>query len=183
MFETAEELTSLDTLLAESFDRAGEHLTSIISSDRRLSAADLARYLVGVRHLVVATVTAEGEPRCSAVDGLFIHGHFWFSTAGQSIKARHLEHRPAISGAHVVGDDVAVFVHGDARMVRGGPGEADGIRHFWTEVYDASPEDWVTSPSDARYVEIVPSSIFSYAFSREKFEEMCEREAAEERTT
>src|ERR1700722_13745541 len=127
VFETAEELTSLDALLAESFNRAGEHLTSIISSDRRLSASDLSRYMVGVRHFVVATVTEDGEPRCSAVDGLFLHGHLWFSTSGQSIKARHLERRPAISGAHVVGDDVALFIHGRARLVRGGPGDADAI--------------------------------------------------------
>jgi hypothetical protein len=174
VYESSSELDAVDALLAESFEGAGGHLTSIISPDRRLSATDLSRYLVGVRHLVVATVTSLGEPRCSAVDGLFIHGRFWFSTSGESFKARHLEHRPALSGAHVVGDDVAVFVHGHARMVQGGPGEADAIRHFWTEVYDASPEDWVPTPSDARYVEIVPSSMYSYAFSRERFEELCE---------
>ena len=95
MFETPDELASLDELLAASFERAGDHLTSIISPDRRLSGADLARYLVGVRHLVVATVTAAGEPRCSAVDGLFLHGRFWFSTSGTSFKSRHLERRPA----------------------------------------------------------------------------------------
>jgi general stress protein 26 len=173
VFETTEELASLDALLADSFGRAGEHLTSIISSDRRLSAQDLSRYLVGVRHFVVATVTADGEPRCSAVDGLFLHGRLWFSTSAQSIKARHLERRPAISGAHVVGDDVALFLHGRARLVRGGPGEADAIRHYWTEVYDASPEEWVATPSDARYVEVIPTSIYSYAFSRARFEEMC----------
>ena len=175
MFETADELASLDTLLHESFERAGAHLTEIIAPDRRLSAADLSRYLVGVRHLVVATVTAAGEPRCSAVDGLFIHGHFWFSTSAQSIKAGHLEHRTAVSAAHVVGDDVGVFVHGRARVVHGGPGEADELRHYWIEVYEASPEDWVASPSDARYVEIVATSMYSYAFSRERFEAMCDR--------
>lgn len=174
VFETASELVALDALLAESFERAGGHLTSIISADRRLSAADLSRYLVGVRHLVVATVTSSGEPRCSAVDGLFIHGRVWFSTSGDSFKARHLERRPTLSGAHVVGDDVAVFVHGRARVVHGGPGEADEIRHFWTEVYHASPEDWVPTPAEARYVEIVPASMYSYAFSRDRFEKLCE---------
>jgi hypothetical protein len=68
MFENADELCSLDTLLGASFERAGAYLVGIISPDRRLWAADLTRYLVGVRHLVVATVTAKGEPRCSAVE-------------------------------------------------------------------------------------------------------------------
>jgi general stress protein 26 len=173
MFESPSELTVLDALLAQSFDRAGDHLTSIISPERRLTAADLARYLVGVRHLVVATVTEESEPRCSAVDGLFLHGHFWFSTSAHSFKAHHLERRPAMSGAHVVGDDVGIFVHGKARVVHGGPGDADAIRHYWTDVYGASPEDWVSDPSDARYIEIVPSSMYSYAFTRERFEALC----------
>jgi general stress protein 26 len=177
VFATSSELVARDALLGESFDRAGGHLTSIISRDRRLSAADLSRYLVGVRHRVVATVTSAGEPRCSAVDGLFIHGRFWFSTSGHSFKARHLERRPTVSGAHVVGDDVAVFVHGRARVVHGGPGEADELRHFWTEVYHASPEDWVPVPPDARDIEIVPSSMYSYAFSRDRFVEICERAA------
>jgi hypothetical protein len=41
MFETSSELDARDTLLAQSFDRAGDHLTSIISPDRRLLAASL----------------------------------------------------------------------------------------------------------------------------------------------
>jgi general stress protein 26 len=183
MFETPSELASLDALLDSSFERAGAHLIGIISPERRLTAADLTRYLVGVRHLVLATVSARGEPRCSAVDGLFIHGRFWFSTSGESIKARHLERRPALSAAHVVGDDVGVFVHGDARVVRGGPGEADDLRPYWTAVYDSAPEDWVAAPGDARYVEIVARSMYSYAFSRERFEEMCERVDTDETST
>jgi hypothetical protein len=181
MFETPLELASLDTLLDESFARAGAHLTEIISPERRLTAVDLVRYLVGVRHLVVATVSAVGEPRCSAVDGLFLHGRFWFTTGASSVKAVHLERRTALSAAHVVGDEVGVFVHGRARVVRGGPGEADELRHYWTEVYDSAPENWVSTPEDARYVEIVATSMYSYAFSRERFEAMCAPVAAETR--
>ncbi len=170
MFETDDELRILDALLDRSFAGAGGHLTGIISPERRLSARDLARYLEGTRHFVVATVSRAGEPRCSAVDGLFLHGHLWFTTSGDAIKAKHLEERPALSAAHVVGDDVGVFVHGDARIVRGGPGEADAIRHYWTELYESSPEDWVSTPRDARYVEVIATSIFTYAFNRERFE-------------
>jgi hypothetical protein len=183
MFETPAELASLDALLDASFEGAGAHLVGIIAPDRRLSASDLVRYLVGVRHLVLATVSAKGEPRCSAVDGLFIHGRFLFSTSGESVKARHLERRPALSAAHVVGDDVGVFVHGHARVIHGGPGEADELRPYWTEVYDSSPEDWVATPVDARYVEIVASSMYSYAFSRARFQERCDRGSSDETVT
>jgi general stress protein 26 len=172
MFETNEELATLDALLARSFAEAGEHLTGIISEERRLSARDLARYLVGTRHFVVATVTRSGAPRCSAVDGLFLHGHLWFTTSGDAVKAKHLEERPALSAAHVVGDDVGVFLHGHARVVRGGPGDADAIRHYWTELYESTPEDWVATPEDARYVEVLPTSMYTYAFNKERFEAM-----------
>jgi general stress protein 26 len=178
MFESPDELATLNDLLDASFRAAGAHLVGIITPERRLSAADLSRYLVGVRHLVVASVTENGEPRCSAVDGLFLHGRFWFSTSGESLKARHLERRPAISGAHVIGDDVGIFVHGRARVVHGGPGEADELRHYWQEVYEGgAPEEWVERPEDARYVEIVPTSTYSYAFSRERFDQLCDRPA------
>jgi general stress protein 26 len=172
MFETDEELDALDALLTRSFAGAGEHLTGIISGGRRLSARDLVRYLKGTRHFVVATVTKAGEPRCSAVDGLFLHGQLWFTTSGDARKAKHLEECPALSAAHVVGDDDGVFIHGHARVVRGGQGAADAIRHFWTEVYGASPEDWVATPRDARYIEVLATSMFTHAFNRERFEAM-----------
>jgi hypothetical protein len=172
MFETDEELHEVDALLATSFAGATGHLTEIISPDRRLSARDLSRYLVGVRHLTVATVSASGEPRTSAVDGLYLHGRFWFTTSGHAAKAVHLAARPSVSAAHVRGDDVGIFVHGRVRTVVGGPGEADAIRHYWIEVYDSSPEAWVEAPEDMRYYEIIPSKMFTYAFNRERFEEL-----------
>jgi len=170
MFETQDELDDLDALLARSFSGAGEHLNGIISASRRLDARDLARYLTGVRHLVVATTTSTGEPRCSAVDGLFVHGSLWFSTSSSSYKARHLEARPALSAAHVRGDDVGVFVHGSARLVVGGSMEAGALAPIWRDLYGGTPEDWSDAPSEARYVQIVAARLFTYAFSRERFE-------------
>lgn len=121
---------------------------------------------------MVATVTKSGEPRCSAVDGLFLHGHLWFTTSGDAVKAKRLEERSALSAVHIVGDDVGVFIHGHARVVRGGPGEADALRHYWTELYDSSPEEWVATPQDSRCVEVMATSMFTYAFNRERFEAM-----------
>ena len=169
MLETDDELAALDALLERSFRAAGEHLTGIISAKRRLSARDVSAYLVGIKHFVVATTTATCAPRCSAVDTLFLHGHVWFSTSRTSAKARHLERRPQLSAAHVVGDDVGVFVHGTARIVHGATEEATSLAPNWRDVYDATPEDWVDDPRDARYVELVPESMFTYAFDRERF--------------
>jgi len=170
VLETDAELDALDALLDRSFAAAGPHLTGIISPARRLSARQLCAYLVGVKHFVVATTTAAGEPRCSAVDTLFLHGRVWFSTSGTSAKARHLERRPALSAAHVVGDDVGVFVHGSARLVHGATEEAATLAPHWRDVYGGTPEDWVEAPGDARYLEIVPASMYTYAFDHDRFE-------------
>ncbi len=177
MFETDEELAALDELLDRSFAGAGSHLTGIISAQRRLDGRDLCRYLVGVRHFVLATTTAAGEPRCSGVDGLFLHGRLWWTSSGSSFKARHAERRPAVSAAHVVGDDVGVFVHGHARVVHGATSEAAAISHYWSDIYGATPEDWVDDPADARFAEIVPTAMFTYAFDRDRFEALV-REAS-----
>jgi hypothetical protein len=99
-----------------------------------------------------------------------LHGHLWFTTSGGATKPKHLKERPALSAAPDVGDDVGVFLRGRARIVRGGPGEADAIRHYWTELYDASPEDWVATPQDARYVEVIANSMYTYATNRDRFE-------------
>jgi hypothetical protein len=172
MNESDKDLRRLDDILAVSFGRAGSHLAGIISETRRLSAADLSTYLVGVKHWVVSTVTETGEPRCSAVDGLFIAGRFWCSTSADSFKIRDWQRRPALSAAHVVGDDVGIFLHGTTRIVRGATPEAAELAEHWRAVYGGTPEEWVDEPSHARYVEMVPHRLFTYAFNRSRFEAM-----------
>jgi general stress protein 26 len=169
MDETPTELAELQALIDRSFARAGAHTTSIISAERRLSAPEVAAYLTGVKHLAVATVTARGEPRVGAVDGLFLHGHFWFSTSADAWRIKHLRERPAVSATHFVGDDIAITVHGTAHVVVGGTPEADALRPAWRAVYDGgAPEDWVPEPSMARYVRIDADRMLTYCFDRSK---------------
>src|SRR3979490_2497978 len=66
MLETAEELGNLQQLLDRSMAGAGEHLRGIITGERRLSAAQLAGRLQGMRLLTVATVTPDGRPLAGA---------------------------------------------------------------------------------------------------------------------
>jgi|tagenome__1003787_1003787.scaffolds.fasta_scaffold20854003_1 general stress protein 26 len=173
MHETPDELAGLQTLIDASFARAGTHTTSIISADRRLSAQEVAAYLTGMKHLAVATVTASGEPRVGAVDGLFLHGRFWFSTSADAWRIKHLQERPAVSATHFVGDDIAITVHGTAHLVVGGTPEADALRPTWQAVYDGgSPEDWVPQPSLARYVRIDADRMLTYCFDRSKLESL-----------
>src|SRR5215471_3929022 len=117
MHETAADLAALQELLDATYARAGEHLRSIHTPERRVNASDLARVLQGVRVLNLATVTSKCEPRVSPVDGIFYRGQFWFGSGDNSYRFRHLRARPQVSGSHVVGETFAVIVHGRAAEI------------------------------------------------------------------
>lgn len=116
MYETGDELDRLQQLMDASAEAAGPHLRSIITDERRLGAAELCAQLDGMRLLSAATVSADGRPLSGPVDGYFLHGSFWFSTSRDSVRARHLRRRPAISVTHVPDVHLAVSAHGGARL-------------------------------------------------------------------
>jgi len=116
MLETPQEFERLQALLDASMEEAGPHLRGIITDERRLSAAQLIERLPGMRLLVLATVTADGRPLAGPVDGYFLHGSFWFSSARNSVRMRHLAARPAVSATHLPGEELAVTVHGRAEL-------------------------------------------------------------------
>jgi uncharacterized pyridoxamine 5'-phosphate oxidase family protein len=116
MYETPEELAQLQQLLDDSAGSAGAHLRDIISDERRLSAEDLCRRLIGMRLLVVSTVTADGRPLSGPVDGYLIGGQFYFSSGRQSVRMRHLRARPAVSAVHLPGEGLSVSIHGRAEL-------------------------------------------------------------------
>ena len=106
----------LQQLLDTSAAAAGPHLTSHLTEEHRVDAATLCETLQGMRLLVVATVTADGRPLTGPVDGYFLHGTFWFSSARNSVRMRHLAARPAVSATHLPGQELSVTVHGRAEL-------------------------------------------------------------------
>jgi hypothetical protein len=96
--------------------------------------------------LAVSSVTAAGEPRVSAADGHFLHGCWVFSTERSSAKAGHFAARPAISLAHLRGDELGVFTHGRVEELnpRGAPPDPQwpGILDHLTQHYGSSPLSW-----------------------------------------
>lgn len=141
MLETSTEIAALQALLDASRAKATGHLRSIVTDDRTLTAEQLVGLLTGMKVLSVATVTASGEPRVSALDGHFLHGTWTFGTAGSSAKARHLERNPAVSVAHVDGETLALFSHGSAELLQPGP-VLDEVDEHWTAHYGSSPFSW-----------------------------------------
>ncbi len=164
VYETSEDLDRLQALLDASHAKATEHLRAIITGDRVLSARDLVALLTGMKVVSVATVTAHGEPRISAVDGHFLHGTWSFSTSGTSAKARHLEARPQVSVAHVDNEELGVFSHGSVELIAPGDDDYDETLEHWTRHYGGSPLTW---GPDIRVYRYLPTWMVGYAFQRE----------------
>lgn len=164
MRETPEEVAALQTLLDVSRAKGTGHLRSIITDDRTLTAHELVQLLTGMKVLSVATVTAKGEPRVSALDGHFLHGTWTFSTDGSSAKARQIERQPAISVAHIDGEELALFSHGTAELMQRGP-ERDQVEAHWTAHYGTSPFSW---GDDIRLYRMRMTWAVAYAFSRDE---------------
>jgi general stress protein 26 len=160
MLETPDDLTALQALLDASHARSTQHLRDIINDDRTLTAAQVAALLPGMKVISVATVTAHGEPRISAMDGHFLHGTWTFSTSRASAKAHHLAARPGVSVAHVDGEELAVFSHG--RAVEIGGDELRRVDEHWTAHYGSSPLSW----GDVVMYRLEPTWMVGYAWKR-----------------
>jgi general stress protein 26 len=165
VLETEAELDALQQLLERSRSGATEHLRGIINDRRALTARDIAGLLANMKVISLATVTARGEPRISAVDGHFLHGTWTWSTSGSSAKARHLEARPAVSIAHVDHEELAVFAHGTAERLNPSDHLWDETLAHWTAHYGDSPLEW---GEDIRIYRLAPSWMVGYAFDRER---------------
>jgi general stress protein 26 len=158
--ETDEEITDLQRLLDASIGRASGHLTGIVTDDHRLDARQLVTELTGMKVLVLATVTARGEPRTSCVDGHFVHGRWLFGTAATAIKVKHMRARPAVSATYVDGERIGVFTHGTAHVVSEGP-EFEKHNAYFTDYYGSDPQTW--DETGVVYATIEPSWMVAYA--------------------
>ncbi|MCU1656549.1 MAG: pyridoxamine 5-phosphate oxidase-related FMN-binding protein [Pseudonocardiales bacterium] len=161
MWETAEELSALQGLLDVSFGRASEHLKSIMTPERQISAPRLVSELPSPAVLNIATVTARGEPRVSAVDGHFLHGHWYWTTAADSPKARQLRARPAISASFTPRDGFGMFCHGRAGLLDAGP-ERHMVTDHFAATYGQAPEEWAT---EITYVRIDAAWLVAFAMT------------------
>jgi hypothetical protein len=163
VLETATEIRALQDLLDRSHAASTAHLREIIRDDRRLTATDLVLLLTGMRVISVATVTAQGHPRISAMDGHFLHGSWSFSTSGTAAKARHMHARPDVSVAHVDGEELALFSHGRVEEMRESDADWDETLGHWTAHYGSSPLTWGEEIVLYRYR---PHWMVGYAFQR-----------------
>jgi hypothetical protein len=135
MHESAEDLTQLQRLLDSSYARAGQHLLSIHTPDRRLDAGQVVQQLEGMCLLALATVTADNRPLVGPVDGLFFRGEFHFGSSSDSVRFRHIGQRPQVSAVHLPGEHLAVTVHGTAVPIDLRDPHAQEFRQTLLDVY------------------------------------------------
>lgn len=125
MRETPEDIRRLQDLIAVSYARAGEHLTSIHTPAARISAEQLVRRLDGMRVFVVATTTSDGRPRTGPVDTFLYRGLLRFGTSATAMRARHLARSAAVSATYVEGEKLVVTAHGTVRAMDMSGADAD----------------------------------------------------------
>ena len=151
MRETESDLRRLQAVLDVSHEKAGPHLRSIITPDRRLTAADLSARLTGMKILALATVNSRGAPIVGPVDGIFYRGEFWFGTSPDALRIRHIRRNLAVSATHVDGEELAVTVHGSAH-IEGAPAELpEGFGEVCREIYG---DGWLEWGKEAVYCRI-----------------------------
>ena len=135
MHETPDDLRRLQAVLDATYAVAGRHLRSVITPDRRLTAERVADLLQGMCLLALATVTSDGRPLVGPVDGIFFRGAFYFGSAPDSVRFRHIARRPHVSATHLRGEELAITVHGTAHRVHVDDERDGGFRSALLSVY------------------------------------------------
>jgi nitroimidazol reductase NimA-like FMN-containing flavoprotein (pyridoxamine 5'-phosphate oxidase superfamily) len=148
--ETGDDLETLQALIDTSYAAAGPHLLSIHEPQRRLSAEQVAQRLSGMCLLALATVTRDCRPIVGPVDGIFFRGAFYFGSAENSVRVRHIRSRPQVSATYLPGEELAVTVHGRAVPIDIAAPKHAGFRQALLDVYiPMYGDDWEREFLDA----------------------------------
>jgi hypothetical protein len=162
--ETPADIAALQELLDASHAAAGRHLRSIITPERRLTAAAVVERLTGMRLLALATVTADGRPIVGPVDGILYRGSFHFGSAADSVRFGHIRERPQVSATHLPGEELAVTVHGRAVLIDVAAAEHADFREtvlgIYVPRYGGEWEDFLDS--DVQYARIEATKMFTF---------------------
>ena len=114
---------------------------------------------------MLATVTKYGHPLNGPVDGIFYRGHFYFGSAPDSVRFRHIAERPWVSATHLPAEEFAVTVHGMAVPIDvRDPAEA-GFRNALLGIYvPRYGEQWEQFlDSGVQYARIDAERMFTFS--------------------
>lgn len=166
MHETPEDIARLQTLIDRSIAGAGEYLKrSFEMPEHSLSAAQLARHLVGPRTVALATVTARGEPRVAPIWSLFFRGMFHIPTVRTAARTIHLLARPSVSLTYFVGDDLAIIAHGRAEVLPEAHADFAPLEAVQRDASGSSVRDW----GEGVYLRIHADTLVTFARYPDQF--------------
>jgi uncharacterized pyridoxamine 5'-phosphate oxidase family protein len=168
VYETDADVAELQRMFDSHLANPGPQMAAIVTPKRRLSARQVVRYLTGIKHVALATVNANGEPRVSPLDTLFIRGRFTLSTGSGAVRLRHLRANPACSAVHMEADKIAVVANGVVEWIGRDHVDHDEIHGTWQEAYESDPYDWADG---IVFFRVQPASMWAYAFHPEDFPE------------
>ena len=109
---------AVQAVLDRSMDEAGPHLREVLTPEHTTRCQRTVR--PAHRHATAGPGhgdTADNRPLVGPVDGIFYRGSFHFGSAPDSVRIRHIRHRPQVSATHLPGEELAVTVHGRATLL------------------------------------------------------------------
>jgi len=168
MRETDADIERLQQLMDETLSHAGPHMVGIVTPERRLRASQLVRFLSGMTYVAFASVPPAGDPRASPLDSLFVRGRFTFATDGSTERVVNLRHNPACSVVHLVGDTIAVVVHGAVEWIPRDHADHDEIHSIWNSTYASDPYSW---GDEIILFRAEPAAMWAYAQNPSAFPE------------
>ncbi len=164
MFESDQDLESLQALLDRSYAAAGSHLREVITPDRRLGAHEVCDRLTGMRLLALATVTSDRRPVVVPVDGVFYRGAFHFGSAPDALRIVHIRRNPAVSATHLPGEELAITVHGTATVLDMKDHRNTGLRKAVLDIYiPRYGKEWEDFLDGNVYVRIDAERMFTFS--------------------
>lgn len=143
----------LGELQDRTFARATKATAASYPPERRLSGAQLVRYLDRRRFAVVGSTRADGRPHAAMSVYVRRDTTFWLPTMAGSVRARNLRETPWLTMVIAEGDHpehVAVIVEGPAAEV--------ALAEVPDDVRAAVTGDWVSA-----WIRMTAERLLSYA--------------------
>ena len=167
MRETAAELKALQALIDRSHKRTKPHMRSIIHPGKySLSATQVVKLLDGMKTVAVAAPAPNGDPLVGPMDGWFLHGKFFFSSSGDSIRIKGLRKRPRASIAYFEGEKFLINAHGHAELMFSEHPDVKEIDAVFRAHYGGSAFDW---SDEGVYVRLDADRFFTYSRTPREF--------------
>jgi len=131
-----------------------------------LNAKQVVKLLDGMKTVAVAALAPNGDPLVAPMDGWFLHGKFFFSSGGDSIRIRGLRRRPRASIAYFEGEKFLINAHGPVVLMFKGHPEVGEIDETFKKHYGGSAFEW---SDEGVYVRLDADRFFTYSRTPKEF--------------